>query len=318
MTRYLLSRLVQSALVLAVMSFLVFALMGLMPGDPIDVMITNIPGLTSADAASLRAVYGLDRPWPERYWLWLVQVAQGELGYSRLYAQPVLAIIGPALINTAILISTGLLIALLVALPLGAIAALKPGGLLDGVANALSFAGISVPVFWLALMLIVVFAVGLGWLPASGMETVGDGGLGDRMRHLVLPALTLALGNIGPYLRHMRAAMRDALRQDWIRTARAKGAGTTRIAIHHALRPALLPVVTLLALELGVLVSGALVTETVFAWPGMGRLIYEAVMGNDFNLALTALLLATAMTLAGSVLADLAYTWLDPRIRLAG
>jgi peptide/nickel transport system permease protein len=296
--RYLLSRLLQSAIVLGAMSFLVFALMGLMPGDPIDVMITATPGLTSADAEALRALYGLDRPWPERYLRWLGQVAQGELGYSRLYAQPVLAIIGPALGNTIILLATGLALALLIALPLGALAALKPGGLLDGAANALSFAGISIPVFWLGLMLIVLFAVTLGWLPAGGMMEVGDGGLADRLTHLILPAATLALGNVGPYLRHMRAAMRDALRQDWM-------------------RPALLPVSTLLALELGVLVSGALVTETVFAWPGMGKLIYESVMGNDFNLALTALLLATAMTLAGSVLADLAYTWLDPRIRLA-
>jgi peptide/nickel transport system permease protein len=170
------------------------------------------------------------------------------------------------------------------------------------------------PSFWLALLLILLFAVELGWLPASGIGAAGGGGFGDRVRHLVLPVATLSLANLGPYTRFVRAAMRDALAQDHIRTARAKGAGEIRVVIHHALRSALIPLVTILALSCGGLVSGALVTETMFAYPGMGKLVFDAVMGNDYNLALATLLLATATTMAANLVADLAYAWLDPRV----
>ncbi|MGE5506503.1 MAG: ABC transporter permease [Actinomycetota bacterium] len=319
MTRHLASRLVQSLLVLLVMSFVVYGLMGLMPGDPIDLMIAGDPHLTAADAARLKALYGLDKPWTERYLRWLVQVGQGELGYSRLYARPVTEAMAPALANTAMLMGAALLVSLAVALPLGILASIRPRSAFDHAVNLLAFASVSVPVFWLGLMLIVVFAVVLGWLPASGMETIGGeggGGVADRLRHMVLPVAALGLAGIGQYARHMRAAMIAEAHHDYIRTARAKGCSPARVVLGHALRNALIPVTTIVALELGGLFSGALITETVFAWPGMGRLIYESVMGNDFNLALTGLLLATAMTLAGSILADLAYGWLDPRVSL--
>ena len=311
MTRHVASRLLQSAVVLLVMSFVVYGLMGLMPGDPIDLMIAGDPRLTGEDAIRLKALYGLDRPWTERWLLWLAQMAQGELGYSRLYARPVADAMAPALINTATLMLSSLGLSLAVALPLGIAASLRPGKMLDRLVNLLSFASVSVPVFWLGLMLIVVFAVLLGWLPAGGMEEVGGG---ERLRHLILPVSALALAGIGQLARHMRAAMITEAGQDYIRTARAKGCGPARVILRHQLRNALLPITTIVALEIGGLFSGALITETVFAWPGMGRLIYEAVMGNDFNLALSGLLLATLMTLAGSILADIAYTRLDPRI----
>ena len=194
------------------------------------------------------------------------------------------------------------------------IKSVKQGRLTDHALNLAAFAAISLPVFWLGLMLIILFAVGLAWLPASGVETVGGGGAWDRLRHLVLPVSALALASFGHHLRYMRAAMISALRQDWIRTARAKGLSWRQVVLRHALRNALIPVVTVLALDLGTLFSGVLVTETVFAYPGMGKLIYDAVMGNDYNLALAGLMLATALTLAGSLLADLAYGLLDPRI----
>jgi peptide/nickel transport system permease protein len=315
MTGPILSRALQSLAVLLVMSFVVYGLMGLMPGDPIDMMIAGDPHLNAADAVRLKALYGLDKPWTERYLLWLAQVVRGELGYSRLYARPVADAMGPALANTALLMSASLGVALVVALPLGILAALKPRSLLDHAVNLLAFASVSLPVFWLGLMLIVVFAVRLGWLPAGGMETIGGGGLGDRLAHLVLPVATLALAGIGQFARHMRAAMLNEAGADYIRTARAKGCSPARVVLRHILRNALIPVTTIVALEVGGLFSGALITETVFAWPGMGHLIYEAVIGNDFNLALSGLLLATAMTLAGSILADLAYAGLDPRTR---
>lgn len=309
-----LSRLIQSLAVLLAMSFVVYGLMGLMPGDPIDLMIAGDPHLSAADAVRLKALYGLDKPWTERWLRWLGRMLQGELGYSRLYARPVAEAMAPALVNTATLMAASLGLALAIALPLGIAASLRPGSLLDRITTLVSVASVSVPVFWLGLMLIVVFAVELAWLPAGGMTAVtGEGG--GRLAHLVLPVTALALAGIGQYARHMRAAMLGEAQADYIRTARAKGCSPTRIVLRHQLRNALIPVTTIVALEVGGLFSGALITETVFAWPGMGRLIYEAVMGNDFNLALSGLLLATAMTLAGSILADIAYWRLDPRVR---
>ncbi|CCG42878.1 ABC transporter permease [Magnetospirillum molischianum] len=314
--RPVLSRLGQSVFVLLAMSFIVYGLMGVMPGDPIDLMIAGDPRLTAEDAIRLKAVYGLDRPWTERWLRWLAQAIQGEFGYSRLYAQPVAETMAPALVNTALLMISALSISLAVALPLGVWAARRPGSPVDMLVNLLAFASVSVPVFWLGLMLIVLFAVSLGWLPAGGLRTVGGpDSLNDRLIHLALPVATLALVGLGQFARHMRAAMIAQAGSDYIRTARAKGCSPVRVLVRHQLRNALLPVVTIVALEIGGLFSGALVTETVFAWPGMGRLIYASVMGNDFNLALSGLLLATAMTLVGSILADLAYWQLDPRVR---
>jgi peptide/nickel transport system permease protein len=313
----ILGRLGQSAAVLLVMSFVIYALMGLMPGDPIDLMIASDPHLTAADAVRLKALYGLDKPWTERYLRWLSQAAQGEWGYSRLFAKPVADALAPALANTLILMAAALSLSLAAGLPLGILAARHPGGLIDRTANLLAFTSVSVPTFWMGLMLMVAFAVNLGWLPAGGTHSLEQGGGGwlDRLRHLILPALTLSVAGTGQYIRHMRAAMLEQAGQDYVRTARAKGCGPGRIMLSHQLRNALIPVATIAALEIGGLFSGALITETVFAWPGTGRLIYEAVMGNDFNLALSGLLLATMTTLAGSILADLAYAWLDPRVR---
>ena len=308
------ARLLQSLAVLLVMSFVVYGLMGLMPGDPIDLMIAGDPHLTAADAVRLKLLYGLDRPWTERWLRWLLQVLHGELGYSRLYARPVLAAMLPAMLNTATLMAASLVVTLAVALPLGIAASLRPGSLLDGAVNLLAFASASLPVFWLGLMLIVVFAVTLAWLPAGGMAEATAGGAGV-LAHLVLPVGALALAGIGQYARHMRAAMMAEAGHDYIRTAKAKGCSPRRVVLGHQLRNALIPITTIVALEVGGLFSGALITETVFAWPGMGRLIYDSVMGNDFNLALSGLLLATAVTLLGSILADLAYWRLDPRVR---
>lgn len=315
MLRHVVHRLGQSAVVLLVMSFVVYALLGLMPGDPVDLMIASMPDVTAEDVERLRRLYGLDRPLLQRYFSWLGAAAQGDFGYSRLHGRPVLEVLGQPLVNTALLMVTSLAVALAVALPLGMLAALRPRSLFDYAVNLLAFAGISMPVFWLGLMLMTVFSVILGWLPAGGVATIGGGGLWDRLSYLVLPVATLSVAAIGQHIRYMRGAMIETLRHDWIRTARAKGASWARVVLRHGLRNAMIPVVTILALDLGTLFSGALITETVFAYPGMGKLIYDAVMGNDYNLALVGLLLATALTLLGNVLADLAYGWLDPRIR---
>lgn len=311
MARFLLRRTGQALLVLLVMSFVIYGLIGLMPGDPIDLMMAGNPGMTPEAAARLRAIYGLDRPLPLRYAHWLWDALRGDLGFSRVHARPVLEVLGPALWQTCKLVLGGFTVAVVLSLVLGVLAALRPGGWLDGAISALALAGVSVPVFWLALVLILVFAVTLRLLPASG---VGEGGPVATLRHLVLPVATLALATAGQFVRHVRAAMIDALRMDHVRTARAKGAGEGRVVLVHALRPALIPVVTVMALSFGSLFGGALITETMFAQPGMGKTIYDAILGNDYNLALTGLLFATAATLAGNLAADLAYGWLDPRI----
>jgi len=314
MTRYLAERLLQSIVVIAVMSFVIYGLMGLMPGDPVDLMISADPKITSEDAARLRALYGLDKPIVERYGNWLAAALAGDFGFSRLYARPVLEVLGPALGNTAVLMGLAFALSLAIALPAGIAAAMRPYSRLDYTVNLLAFAGISTPPFWLALLLILVFAVVLGILPAGGMGTVGGGGLWDQARFLVLPVASLTIASIGGHTRYMRAAMIETLRQDYIRTARAKGLSESRVVVGHALRNALIPVVTIIALDFGTLFSGALVTETIFAYPGMGRLIFDAIMGNDFNLALVALLFATLLTLAANILADVGYVALDRRI----
>ncbi len=316
MSRYILRRTLQAALVLLVMSFVIYSLIGLMPGDPIDVMIASNPGATPEVVAHLRAIYGLDQPIALRYWHWLLAALQGDFGFSRTHSQPVMEVLLPALWVTCKLMLASFVLSIVLAFALGVAAALRPGGVLDGAVSLFAFAGISVPVFWLALVFILVFAVQLHWFPASGLSTVGDDGWADQLRHLVLPVATLALASTGQFTRFVRASMIETLRMDHVRTARAKGAGEGRVVLVHALRNALIPVVTVMALSFGSLFSGALVTETMFAAPGMGKMIYDAILGNDFNLALTGLLFATLVTLLSNLAADLAYGWLDPRISL--
>ncbi len=314
MLRFAAIRLIEIAALLVLMSFVIYALIGLMPGDPIDLMRQADPRMTAADVARLKATYGLDRPLVLRYLAWAGQALGGDLGYSRLFSMPVWSALLPRLGNSLLLMGTSFALALGLALAFGIAAARRPNTRLDAAINLACFAGVSLPTFWLALVLILDLAAGLGWLPAGGIASAGTSGIGDRLRHLILPVATLTLANTGGFTRYVRAAMREALAQDHIRTARAKGASEVRIVFHHALRSALVPVTTILALSFGGLVSGALVTETMFAYPGMGKLIFDAVMGNDYNLALAALLLSTVTTMLANLAADLAYGWLDPRV----
>ena len=317
MIRFLCQRLFEALVVLFLMSFAIYGLIGLMPGDPIDLMINADPKLTPDDAARLKTLYGLDRPIVERYWNWLVAALGGDLGYSRVYTKPVMEILVPRLGSTALLLGISLLLSLAIAIPLGVYAALNPYSKADYAVNMFCFAGISLPPFWLALLLILCFAVVLGWLPAGGMLTVGDGGILDRLQYMILPVLTLTIHSVGGFTRFMRASMMETLRQDYVRTARAKGLSEARVVTGHALRNALTPLITVVALSFGGLFSGALITETMFGWRGMGKTIFDAIMGNDFNLALVGLLLATGFTLLGNFLADLCYAWLDPRVTLS-
>ena len=314
MVQFILRRLMQCLLVLLVMSFVIYNLIGLMPGDPIDIMIASNPGATPEVVARLRAIYGLDQPLLLRYWHWLLAALHGDFGFSRIHSQPVLEVLLPALWQTAKLLISSFVISVVLSFVLGILAALRPGGVVDGLVSLFAFAGISIPVFWLALMLILVFAVNLHWFPASGIGNVGDGSVGDQLHHLVMPVATLALANTGGFTRYVRASMIETLRMDHVRTARAKGAGAGRVVLVHAFRNALIPVVTVMGLNFGTLFGGALLTETMFAQPGMGKMIYDSILGNDFNLALTGLLFATLVTLLCNLATDIAYGALDPRI----
>jgi peptide/nickel transport system permease protein len=210
--------------------------------------------------------------------------------------------------------SVSLMLALAIAIPTGVYTATHPNSYAEKIINFLCFAGISIPPFWLALLLILLFSVFAGVLPASGMETINDGGLIDRILHMLLPVATLSFATVAGYTRHVSASMSEVLQNDYIRTARAKGLLEHSIFRKHALKNALLPVVTIIALDFGSLFSGALITETMFSWLGMGKTIYDAIIGSDYNLALVGLLMATALTLAANILADIIYAILDPRI----
>ncbi len=318
MSRYIIGRLVESFVVLAVMSFVIYGLMALMPGDPIDIMVQADPNLTPADAARLKALYGLDKPLYERYVNWLSAAMQGDFGYSRVHPEPVLAVLGPRLANTLVLMGLSFALSLAIALPIGIYSALRPYGVRDYTVNFVALAGISVPVFWFALMLIYLFSVQWGVLPAGGMYTIGVDSLLDKAKYLVLPVLTLSVASAGGFTRFMRASMMETMRQDFVRTARAKGLPERRVVLKHALRNALIPVVTIIALSFGSLFSGALITETMFSYLGMGKLTYDSIIGNDYNLALVSLLFATALTLIANLVADVCYAWLDPRISYRG
>ena len=322
MSRYLASRLVEIVVTLALMSFVVYLLIGLMPGDPIDMMIAGDPKMTSEDAARLRAVYGIDKPLLERYLAWAGQALQGNFGYSRSFNQPVLTVLGPRMLNTLQLAGIAFLVSIAIALPLGVWTAARPRSRADYLVNLFSFAGISTPPFWLALLLITLFAVKLGVLPAGGMADLRPGtswpdALGQKIRFALLPVVTLVLLQLGGYTRFMRGAMIEALRQDYVRTARAKGASEPRVLWRHAFVNALAPVLTILGLSFGALFSGALITETMFAWPGMGKAIYQGILDNDYNLALVGLLITTLATILGNLLADLALVAVDPRVSLS-
>jgi peptide/nickel transport system permease protein len=302
------TRLVQIAVTLALLSFAMFLLIGLMPGDPIDLAIAGDPRLTAEDAARMRALHGLDQPLMARYAAWVQALMAGQFGYSRLFAQPVAQVIWPALLSTLALLGAALVVAATLGLALGALAAARPRT--APLVDAIAITGQSAPAFWLGILLIIAFAVTLGWLPAGGVPNQGDA----AWRFLVLPVVTLAIGNLAAYARHSAAALSATLREPYIVAARARGNSEARLLARHAFPNAAVPILQVAALDAGALVGGALITETLFARPGMGKLIYDAVMGNDTNLALVALLLVALVTMLATLAADVAQRALDPRI----
>lgn len=320
MINFILRRIVQTLIVIVILSYVCFGLMNLMPGDPVEMMISSNPKITTADVARLRSFYGLDQPMYKRYLSWVGDIAQGELGYSRTYRIPVTEMMGPALVSTFILSMTSLVFALLVAVPLGILCALKPNSKVDYIVNLFSFAGISVPSFWLGIVLIIIFAVNLHLLPAGGYQTTGMDyetywdEFVDKGKFLILPVLSLSIQSIGRFSRFTRSAMLEAMRNDFIRTARAKGLSAQVVIWRHGFRNALIPLITIVALSLSSIFSGALITESLFAYPGVGRLLYSSIMGNDFNVAMISFMISVSMVLLMNLAADLLYGVVDPRV----
>ena len=320
MTSYVIRRLIQTAIVLFVLSFLTYLLMGLMPGDPLDIACQANPQCTPDNLEEMKRNLGLDRPVHVRFLEWAGNVLQGDLGYSRTYQKPVTEILLPRLGNTLILGLIALLVSIIVALPLGIWASLRQGTRTDYVINFLAFIGISMPSFWLGLVLVIIFAVWLNWFPASGVETVGVTfgsfweEVFDRVKYLVLPVASLSAQTIASWIRFTRASMIETMRNDYIRTATAKGLSRREVVRMHGFRNALIPVVTVIAVSFSFLFSGAVITETVFSYQGIGKLMFDSIMGNDFNVAMCAFVISCFAVLMMNLLADICYAWLDPRI----
>lgn len=291
-----------------------------MPGDPVDMMAAGNPNITSEDMQRLKALYGLDQPAYKRYMNWMGTLLSGDLGFSRTYKIPVSDILGPRILNTFYLSIFALVLSLLVAVPLGVYAAVHKGKLTDYLLNLFAFAGISIPSFWLALILILMFAVKAGLLPAGGTYSVGQDLEGfalvwDRIKYLILPVLSLSFMQIGTFVRYTRGAMLEILNSDYIRTARSKGLEEKKVLFKHAFRNALIPLITVVAISFSYIFSGAIITETVFAYQGVGKLVYDSIMSNDFNVAMVSFMISMIMVFTMSLLADIFYAVVDPRIK---
>jgi peptide/nickel transport system permease protein len=319
MLLYVSRRLLQLLPLLLVISALIFGLLYAMPGDPLYRMLQDVP-LRPEDYARLRKLYGFDDPFYVQYWKWLWQLIQLNPGYSREYGQPVFDIIWPALKNTLVLTILAVAVGKSLAILLGIFSAVRQYSLGDYLLTGVTFIAYSVPGFWLGLMLIIVFSVKLGWLPTSGIVstdlTPGSWEATiDWLKHLILPVAVLAISEIIQVQRFMRSSMLEVLRQDYLTTARAKGLSEGTVVGRHALKNALIPVVTIIAVTMPRVVGGSTVIETVFAYPGMGRLLYTSIMGNDYVVAMTVVMIIAVTVVFFNLLADIIYGWLDPRIR---
>jgi len=321
--RYLIFRLIELIPIFFLISLIIYFVLNAMPGDPLLTSRLENPRALVRDPAKiaeLRKYYHLDDPLIIRYGFWLASFIKGDLGFSSMYKQPVLKIILKRLPNTLTLTVTAWLIGLIVAFPIGIYSAVKKYSFFDYFFTVLAFVGISLPTFWFALMAIIVFSVILGWFPISGVQTYGITGswniFVDKLKHLTLPALVLGLVQVAYWVRYIRTSLLEVLDQDYIRTAYSKGAQERRVILKHALRNAMIPIITIIALDIPYFFGGALIVETVFSWPGMGRLMYEAVLASDYNLAVNCLMFIAVITLLSNLLADILYAVVDPRIRL--
>jgi len=315
-------RLLQLVSVALGVTIINFFLLQLAPGDAAQVLAGEAGAATPEYMAALRAQFGLDQPLLVQFWKYILNLAHFNLGYSFRHGMPVAQLIAERVPATLLLMGASILFAVVAGATLGAIAAYRAGRIADVVISTLALVFFATPLFWIGLMLVVVFSVWLDWLPVGGMFTIEAGFTGwkyvvDVARHLVLPAVTLGLFYMAVYTRLMRATMVEVRRQDFIRTAVAKGARPPRVLFAHVLRNALLPLVTMLGVQVSSIIGGAVLVETVFSWPGLGRLAFEALFQRDFNLLLGILLCSSIVVIVVNWVVDFVYTRLDPRIRFA-
>jgi peptide/nickel transport system permease protein len=317
MGRYILRRILISIPVLLGITVVTYVIVTLAPGDPVSALVDpeQVAALGPGWLEQQRAELGLDRPLPVRYGLWMKEIAQGNLGYSYSDRQPVADKISERIWPTVKLMLAVQLLALLIALPIGILSAVKQYSIIDYLATVFGFTTISIPSFFLALAGIYVFAVKLRWLPTAGMGTIGEPpSLLDSLHHLILPATVLGLAQAAPLIRYTRSSMLETIRQDYVRVARAKGLSEGSVITRHALRNALIPLVTVVALTLPQLLGGAVIIEQVFSWPGMGTLAIKAVRGRDYPTIMAINMIGAVAILISSLIADVIYAWIDPRI----
>ncbi len=313
MSRFVLRRAGHAAGLLVLVSAIAFGLLHAVPGGPLDVYLSN-PNVRPQDLERLRRSLGLDRPVAAQYVAWVGAVVGGDWGYSYSDGRPVSTRLAERLPATLELVGASLLFGSVGALVIGVWGAVRRGQLADRVGSFLAVAGVSLPVFWFGLILQLVFAVHLGWLPSSGRVTPGDGSVTDRLAHLALPATVLAFVHAAAWSRYLRSSMLDALSQPCIQAAASRGIPRARLVLGHALRHALVPITTVVCLDAAMMVSGAVVTESVFAWPGVGSLFTEALSRRDYTVLMAFLLLSAAAVIALNFAADVAARLLDPRI----
>ena len=324
MFRYIAKRLLFMIPLLFGITIICFTVMHLAPGSPTDLQTQMNPRASVEMKERLRAMYDLDKPLPEQYIRWVGKLAVFDLGVSfSTDRRPVADKILERLPITILLNVLSLLLILVVAIPLGVLSAVRQDSLFDRVAGVIVFIGFAVPTFWLALLLMILFGVHLGWLPISGIRSLNSEylppgmALWDLIRHLILPVLLAAFGGLAGLSRYMRANMLEVIRQDYILTARAKGLSERVVIYRHALRNALLPVITILGLSVPGLIGGSVIFETIFAIPGMGQLFYMAVMSRDYPVVMGILFIGAVLTLLGNLIADVSYALADPRIRVS-
>ena len=315
MGRFVLRRLLQALPLLIAISAVSFAILKLTPGGPLAAYEGN-PLFTDEDRKRLEHAFGIDQPVPLQYLSWLGQFVRGDWGYSFASHQPVLALVAERLPNTVYLMGTVFVTVLLLAIPIGVFAAVKQYSWFDHVVTGTTFAFLSTPTFWLGLLLIIAFGLQLRLFPLGGIDTPGQPfNLFDRLRHLVLPVATIALVQLGSHVRYLRASMLETINQDYMRTARSKGLGERAVVLRHALKNAAIPLVTVVALDVPELFAGALVTEQIFGWPGMGRLFWDAATRFDYPVLMGILTVSSALIVLANLFADVVYGYLDPRIR---
>jgi peptide/nickel transport system permease protein len=314
MGRYILVRLLLAIPTLVGVSIVLFVVLHLAPGGPEAMLIGD--QFNEEMAAAARRNLGLDRPLPVQYATWLQTLLRGDLGHSFFSGVPVSDVIGQRVAATIQLAAAALAVAVTGGIGLGIVAAVRQRSPVDRLATGVALLGVSFPPFWLGIVLIMVFSVNLGWFPSSGIATYGaEGDLGSRIRHLVLPALTLAALQLAVYMRFTRSAMIESLNQDYVRTARAKGLAERAVVVRHALRNSLIPLLTIASFSIKSLVGGAVFVEVVFAWPGLGRLTVDSVFARDYPVVLGLTMLLSAVTIGANVLVDVLYAVVDPRIR---